>query len=182
MNYELQLPFPRGKTACDAVNTPVAGNHEQFVGKEYVVDDSVHSTNKLVRLVACKLEANITVARRLYKFDGDALDFGQQISGLNDVAGGYCVALDDKYTVGDTLLANDLAWFIVDGPVSLTTELTSVSLSAHGTVVSDASGYVDGAAPAAGNHIIGRIDAASTTTNSSVVVHMSRGLAGGEGT
>lgn len=181
MNYELNLPFPRGKTACDGVNTPVAGNHEQWVGKEYVVDDSVHGTNQLVRLRACKLEANITVARKLYKFDNDALDFGQQIAGVNDAAGGYCLALDDKYTVGDTLLALDVAWFIVEGPVNLLTELSSVSLSAHNLVVSDAVGRVDGAAPAAGNYVIGRIDQASTTTNATVVVHISRGLAGGEG-
>lgn len=181
-SFELNLPFPRGKTACDGVNTPVAGNHEQFVGKEYLVDDSVHGTNVMVRLRAVKLESNITFARKLYKFDTDALDFGSQITGVNDSAGGPCIALDDKYTVGESLLANDVVWAIVEGPCFLLTELTSVSLTAHNLVTSDASGYVDGAAPGAGHYCIGRIDATSSTTNASVVVHISKGFAGGEGT
>lgn len=181
-NYAINLPFPRGSTACGGVNPPVSGNHEQFVGKEYIVHDTIHGTGRPVTLLACKLKTNIVVARKFYKFGTGALEFGRAIAGVNDVQGGPCVALDDAYAVGDTLLANDVAWFVIDGPVGVLTESTAVNLAAHAAVVSDNAGCVDGAPPAAGDAVVGRIDQATTSTNTVVVVHMSRGSVGGEGT
>ena len=182
MSCDRILPFPRGRTACDGAMTPTSDCFAQFVGQEYKADDTVHGTNKDLTLVALRVNTAITVAKKFFMFHTGALDFGAEISGVNSVAGGPCVALDDAYTVGDTIAQYDVAWFVVDGPVSVLTELSSVSLTAQGLVTSDATGYVDGAAPAAGNYCVGRIDQTSTTTNAAVVVHVSRGFAGGEGT
>ncbi len=174
------LPWPRGNTACDGFVTPTASIYLDFCGRVYEVLDEIHGTNQPVRLRAMKLEANITVARKIFKPGTTALDFGRTIAALNSVAGGPGWFLDDKYTVGDTLLANDVVYFVESGPVYGRTELSSVNLAQFGTVVSDASGLVDGAAPAAGNCVLGRIDEACTTTNTLVVIHVDR-LVGGEG-
>ena len=179
--YEKVLPWPRGKTACYDEVTPAATIYDQFCGQVYEAEDTVHGTKQKVLLRVMRLEAAITSANKFYKSGTTALDFGRTISALNNVAGGPCWALDDAYTEGTSLLQYDLAYFVEEGPVYVDTELSAVSLAQHGTVVSDASGLVDGAAPAAGNCILGRIDAASTTTNSRVVVHIGR-LVGGEGT
>jgi len=175
------LPFPRGRTACDGFVTPTAALYSQLMGQVYEVHDTVHGTGQKVKLRAMKLEADITVARKFFKPGTTALDFGRTIAALNNSAGGVAWALDDAYTVGDTLLANDVVYFIDKGPVYLRTETSSVSLAQGGGVVSDGSGLVDGAAPAAGNVVLGRIDEACTTTNTLVVVHIDM-MVGGEGT
>jgi hypothetical protein len=127
--------------------------------------------------------AAITSARKFYKFaTTDALDFGRRIADVNDSAGGVCKPMDDAYVVGTSIADDDLFYVVEAGPCYVNTEASSVSLSAGGAVVSDASGLVDGAAPAAGNYICGRIDADCTTTSTAVVIHVEAGLVGGEGT
>lgn len=180
--YERILPFPRGKTACDGVVTPASDMFLNLAGRIFEVEDTQHGTGQTVLLRCVQLTANVTVARKFMKFStSSALDFGRKISGVNDAAGGPVKPLDDAYTVGDTLLQYDYAYVVERGPCSVKSELSSANISAGGAVVSDNAGYVDGAAPAAGNCVVGRADAAITLTNTASVIHIEAGLAGGEG-
>jgi hypothetical protein len=178
--YDELLPFSRGQTMVGGAFTPTVGYGSNIWGQVFDTTDTVHGTNKPMKLRAMSLEAAVTVARKFYMPGTTALDFGRTIAGVNSAAGGACWALDDAYTVGQVLPQYDVAWFIEEGPVTVNTELSSVSLAQFGGVVSDNGGLIDGAAPAAGNVVLGRLDEAATTTNTAKVVHIGK-MIGGEG-
>jgi hypothetical protein len=178
--YDELLPFPRGQTMVGGAFTPAVGYGSNVWGQVYDVMDTVHGTNKPMKLRAMSCEAAITVARKFYMPGTTALDFGRTIAGVNSAAGGPAWALDDAYTVGDTIPQYDVAWFVEEGPVYVKSESSSVSLSQFGGVVSDTSGLIDGAAPAAGNVVLGRLDIAATATSTNYVVHIGK-MVGGEG-
>jgi len=182
MSYESALPFPRGSTMSDAALsgvTPAAGDYKGIAGRTYEVADTVHGTGRTVTLIALKNgSSDLTVARRFLEFSAAApLDWGRVVAGYCDTAGAVVVALDDAYVVGDTIKAYDVFWGVLKGPVGVLTETSSVNLAAGNAVASDGSGYVNGAAAAAGEFVAGHIDAASTTAAEVVVVHMAGNLA-----
>lgn len=181
--YETILPFPRGKTACDGVINPSPDMFLNLAGRIFQVTDTVHGTGQVVLLRCVQLTNNITAARKFMKFSTSSpLDFGRRVSGFNNAQGGPVKPLDDAYPVGATLLANDYVYVVEKGPCFVLTETSSVDLAAGAAVVSDNTGRVDGAAPATGDCIVGRIDAGCNTTNTTVRIHVEAGLTGGEGT
>jgi len=172
------LPFPRGGTWGDFGNAgltlsdTVPSTQE---GMEYTVQDTVNGTLRPVTLVVLKNDtgAAITVAKKFLKFSTtSAKDIFRRCAGYNDAAGGLVVAMDDAYTVGDSIPDDDLFYAVVEGPVQLTTEASSVNLAAGNAVASDASAFVNGAVAAAGEFVAGTMDVASTTTGETVLVYM----------
>ena len=175
---EGNLPFPRGSTWGDrgraglTLSDTVPSTQE---GMEYVVQDTVNGTLRPVTLIVLKNDTGsaITVAKKFLKFSStSAKDLFRRCAGYNDSAGGIVVAMDDKYTAGITIPDDDLFYAVIEGPVQLTTEASSVNLAAGDSVASDASAYVNGAAAAAGEFVAGVIDAASTTAGEEVLVYM----------
>lgn len=180
--YERLLPFPRGETLEEG-NTNLLGalSNDQLLGKVFRATDTIHGTGQDVWVMAVKNDsgAAITAAHRCVEFDTTALDFMRKVSGFCDTAGWVSLPIDDAYD-GYSLKDHCIFYVVVKGPCYVTTEATSVSLGAHAQVTVDGSGYVEGAAPGAGNFVLGRIDAACTATSTDVVVHVDT-LVGGEG-
>lgn len=176
------MPFDRGETASGGNYVGLTLDSSWMLalaGFRVVVPDTVHGTGRKVTLVAVKNgAANLTIARKFVAFStATALDYGRVISGYNTAAGGVVLSPDDAYTVGQVIPAYDVFYCVLAGPVTLTTEASSVSLAAGDQVASDASAFVNGAAAAAGEYVYGVIDAASTTTGASVVIHATGNLA-----
>lgn len=183
MSCSSALPFPRGKTASDyaALGSDAILTEGGFLGlcgRQYKVKDSVHGTEQEVTLRAVKnLGSDITVARLGVAFSvASALDFGRKINGA-PAAGGVGLPIDDAYTVGSTIKQYDVFYVVEKGPCSVNTEASSVNLAAGAQVAFDDTGAVNGAAAAAGEFVLGTIDAASTTAAEAVVVHVDCNLA-----
>jgi len=174
------LPFARGDTADLGELSWDTTVFKHLVGRKYWVDDSVHGTGSQVCLRLCRAESAITVARKFVDWGTDAGDFGRYVADLTPTAGAPTKPLDDKYTVGDTIPANSLFYVVEEGPCYCTTEGSSVNLSAGDPVATDTSGCVNGTAAAAGETVIGQIDAASTTTGENVLVWVAPGLQAAE--
>ena len=174
------LPFPRGGTMSDwgALSNErpalTSATWLSLAGQRFLTADTVHGTASPVGLILLKNGAStLTVARRFLKFSlASALDFGRVSDGYNTVAGGIAVALDDAFVVGKVIPAYDLFYAVYFGPCGVLTEATTVNLAAGNTIISDASGYVDGVAAAATQVPLGIIDVASTTAAEEVVIHM----------
>ncbi len=177
--FDSGLPFPRGATYGDGIATLDAAYGKHLLGNVYEVNDTEHGTGKKVKLMAVKLEANVTIPgtaaiplHKLYAFGTTALDFGRNLTGTLAGAGVVCVPLDDAYAGAKALLANDVVWALVEGPCSLATGATSVNLAQHAAVASDAVGCVAAAAATAGQFVVGTVDEATTDESTEVVVHV----------
>jgi len=174
------LDFPRGETLSQGNTALLDANFGMhLVGRVRYVSDTEHGTGKDIALMAVKLENAVTIPgtaatplHKLYAFGTTALDFGRTLTGSLSGAGVVAVPLDDAYAGGQVLPQYDVVWALVEGPCSLTTESSSVSLAQHAAVASDASGCINGAAAAAGETPVGTIDVASTDTSTEVVVHV----------
>lgn len=182
MKFENDLPFPRGKTACDGWVTPSADLYKDLAGRIYEVQDTVHGTGEMVQLRLVQASNAITAAKKFMKFSvSSALDFGRVISGVNDVQGGPCKPLDDAYPAGFVIPQYDYCYVVEKGPCSVLSSKSGINLTAPAECVSSSAGLIHTAAPGAGEMVCGRIDANVTVTNTAYVVHIDAGLSGGEG-
>ena len=178
MSYvHVGLPFPRGNVRSDKSDDITLSDttFSDLEGKLYMVNDTVHSTGKNVILRAVKNDtgSDITVARDcFYRYSTGANDFGRRIAGKCNAAGIVGRPIDDKYPVGYVIPDDDIFYVVEEGPCYVKTEASSVNLSAGDAVATDASGLVNGAAAAAGEAVLGTIDAACTTASTTVVVHV----------
>jgi len=177
MSYtDRTLPFPRGETYNESGLLTLTNYSywSHLEGQRFKVPDTVHSTGADVELIVLRNGSGsaITSEARLLKFGTAALNFGRVAGGFNNVAGGVAVPLDDAYTASKSIASNDLFYAVLSGPCNVKTEASSVNLAQGAAVASDASGYINGAAAAAGETVIGVIDQASTTVAESVVVHI----------
>jgi hypothetical protein len=182
---EKNLPFPRGRTYGDNVVTLDDDSASHLEGQIFEVEDTVHGTGRkvLLRCVKNDTGAAITIdtsRRLLQRFSENALDFGRRVAGNTDQAGDICKPMDDAYPNGTSIPDNDLFYLVDGGPCYCTTEAAAVSLLAHDSVAADSSGRINGAVAAAGEFIIGQIDAATQLTDTQVVVHVNAGLANTE--
>jgi hypothetical protein len=182
--YERILPFPRGETLEEG-NTNLLGatSNDQLLGKKFLATDTVHGTGEDVVVMAVKNDSGsaITTEHRCVEFDSTALDLFRKVSGYCDSGGGLALPIDDAYADSTSLADHAIFYVVVKGPCYVKTEASAVSLGAGAAVTVDGSGYLEGAAPGANNFILGRLDAAATTTSTNVVVHVDT-LVGGEGT
>ncbi len=178
MSISSVLPFARGKTMCDGEVTPTTSIFDEVCGNIFQVKDTVNGTGQPVFLRAVRntIGGNITVTRALYSFDADSLDYGCEIDALAG-AGDVCKPLDDAYTVGQTILENDICYVVEEGPCSILTGASSVSLNAQDAVSSEASGQLSDAVAAAGEFVVGTIDQDTEAENTAVVVHVKGGIA-----
>ena len=170
------LPFPRGGTMSDwniLSRTLGATTWLGLAGQKFWVDDEVHDTGSPVCLIALKNgAAALTVTRRFVKLSTATAEYrAGVITGFNDAAGGVVIALDDKYVVGQSIPAYDIFFGVFIGPVGVLTEASSVSLTAGDSVASDASGYINGAVAAAGEFVVGTIDANSAATATESLIY-----------
>jgi hypothetical protein len=170
------LPFSRGDVADLSELSWDSTVLDELVGKKYWVEDTQHSTGELVCLRAVRAESELTVVRKFVAWGTDAKDFGRTVSGFDPTAGTPTKPIDDAYTAGDTIPANSIFFVVESGPCNVVTESSSVNLSAHDAVAADSAGCVNGAAAAAGETPVGVIDAASTDTDTNVLVHVYPGL------
>jgi len=176
------IPCARGYTLGDTGLTGLTLDATSYLGQcgvPFQVLDTVHGTGRLVTLMPVKNESGgaLTVARRFLKFATSALNFGRVSAGYNDAAGGIVVAMDDAYTVGQSIAEHDVFLVVLAGPVYVNTGATGVSLAQGVAVSSDASGYVQAATSTAGQFVAGTLDAATTAEATAVVVHMAGNLA-----
>jgi hypothetical protein len=147
--------------------TAALGAAQKCLGKIYEAPDTVHDTGKPIKLLVVQNETggDITVARKFGSFRATtAKDFGRIIGAFpNTTAGGVAVALDDKYTVGTTILEHDLFYVVLEGPCNVLTAAAVNSLAANIGVVSDNAGLIaNKAAPAAGEFPVGALDYLAT--------------------
>ena len=177
---ERELPFPRGQTFSDAgVVTMTDTFYQHLEGKIFNVKDTEHGTGVPIYLMVVKNDSGsaITVENRLMKFSlTSATDFGRRISGFNDVAGGLSVPLDDAYSI-TSIPDDDLFYVIIRGYCAIKTEASSAALEAGWAVTSDASGYIDGAAAAVGNAVVGTVTEDTTDEATEVKVFVDIDLA-----
>ena len=147
-------------------------------GKIYEVEDTVHDTGTkvLLRCVRNDSGSAITVARQYCGFDNGALEFGGSCDGYAASAGEICKPMDDAYTAGVSIPSLDLFWLLEEGPCTVVNETSSVSLTAHESVATDAAGATNGAAAAAGEFAVGVIDQDQDTADAEAVVWVERGL------
>ncbi len=177
-----QLPFERGRSASGMGLPGLTLTDTSFAeleGKIYSVPDTVHGKGGMIRLIALKNDSggDLTVARRFLMFTSTSAYDWRRRAKWNDTKGGVVVAMDDKYTVGATILQYDIFLAVLEGLVTVKTEATdSVSLTAGNSIISEANGlvYVDPAA--AGEFVAGAIDADSNTAGEDVVIHMAGNL------
>ena len=176
------LPFPRGTWYSDGVLTMTATLAQDMEGRVFEVPDTVHGTGQKVKLrvVRNATGSAITVARNFCEFSvGTSLDFGRKIGAFGSSVskqGALAKPLDDAYTVGATIPANDLFYVCEAGPCGVLTESVVVSLAAGAAVVCDAAGRINGAAAAAGQYVVGTIDRSAVVLDEEVIVHVNEGL------
>lgn len=164
------LPFERGDTFNEGswltLDDTVLKSLE---GRTFWAKDTVHNSGMPVGLIAVKNDtgAAITIARKFCKFSAtDKFDFPRRIGTFpNNTAGGICVALDDAYTVGNTIPDDDIFWCVFWGPVNVLTAATVASLATGVPVSSTNAGVInDAATVAAGSVVLGRLAAAASWT------------------
>jgi hypothetical protein len=171
------LPFPRGDTLCglNSIKTPTATTEPGIPGRVYEHKDTVHDTPKTVYLIAVRNETggDITVARDFCQFATTELDNFREIGafGTDCSAGVFSLGLDDAYTLADVIPEHDVFYCVLEGPVGVRAEASSVSLSAGDSVACDASGRVNGAVCAAGEASCGVLDADASTADAVIVIH-----------
>ncbi len=164
-------PFLRGKTYCDGVVIPGATLFDRQLGfmRVYKFRDTVHGTGAPVWLTPVKNStgAAITVARKFFSYEIDtALDFGKYCGAFpNTTAGGKVLAIDDAYTVGQSIPDNDIFWAVVQGPVYVLAASSVTNLTAGGAVTSTATGVIaNKTTAAAGEYVYGTLDYAASYT------------------
>lgn len=140
--YQNTLPFPRGQTWADGQVTPTASSAADLLGKVYEVPDTVHDTGLMVKVRVVKNDSTaITVARKVVAYGTATNDFGRFANGFVAAAGGFGKPLDDAYTVGASIPANDLFYVVENGPCDvLSTVAASGSVSAGEEVSCGATG------------------------------------------
>jgi len=175
------LPFERGDTFNDGswltLDDTVIKSLE---GHTFWVEDTVHNTGMPVGLIAVKNDtgAAITVARKFCKFSNtDAYDLPRRIGTFpNNTAGGLCLALDDAYTVGDSIPDDDIFWCVFYGVVDVLTAATVASLASNMNVASTNAGVIKDGAAAAGETVLGTLvpaDSWSAATAATVFMDVS---------
>lgn len=182
MFYKGPLPFERGDTACGAGETPGAADiYESLVGRVYETEDA-DTSEPIQLLVARNISGSaITGAKKFYRFGTGQYDFGRNVLSLADAAGQVCKPMDPKLN-GVDIHDHDLFYLVYGGPAEGLTETTAVSLAAHSPITTTCVGTIDGAVPAAGDFIIGRVDQNIARTGIAMRIHVSPGWSGGEGT
>lgn len=183
---DLCLPFPRGSTYSNGTLTMTATLADHLEARIFEVPDTEHGTGELVKLRVVRNDtgAAITAARDLCQLihpTADALEAGRKCYAFGtDLSDHGVVAkpLDDAYTVGQSIVANDLFYVVEKGPCTVRTETVVVSLPRGTAVAADANGRINGARAAAGEYVVGTIDFACWTTSTDVVVHVNEGIVG----
>lgn len=183
MGAPQELPFPRGSTwnqgGGNGLTLSATLPPASLEGTIYEVPDTVHKLGGVVKLRCVRNDTGsaITVANDLAEITcATAGDFGRKVDTFPcNTAGAVCKPLDDAYTIS-TIAANDLFYVVEAGPCNVRAEASSVSLSAGDAVASDSSGRINGAAAAEAEYIVGVADAACTTANAEVRIHVIEGL------
>jgi len=153
-----------------------------LLGRVFLTPDTVHGTGKTVALRVVKNDtgAAITVARNLCEFDGaDAYDFGRKVTSFGNnlsAQGAVCKPLDDAYTVGASIPANDLFYVIEEGYATVLTESGAVSLPRGTAVCANATGTLDGARAAAGTYVIGTMVNPCYAASTNAIIDVNAGL------
>ena len=176
------LPFPRGQAYSDAgavTMTDTLAN--DLLGRIFKVKDTVHGTGEEVLLRAVKndTDAAIVVAnedRALQKFAVGALDFGRKIAGDASVAGSICKPIDDAYPDNFSIPDDDVFYVVERGPCYCTTGAADVGLTAGDAVSTHTDGKLRATPAAAGEYVVGTIDATTVAEDTQVVVHIREGL------
>ena len=178
---EHALPFPRGQTMGDGVLTLTDTYRDSLEGRLFTVPDTVNATGMEVTLRVVKNDTGsaITVARDLCQFSvATAKDFGRRIDshGSACTAGDISKPMDDAYTVAQSIPDDDLFYVVDEGPCQIRTESSSCSLTAQDAVAADGDGRINGAAAAAGEAVVGVIDATTAEESTAVLVYVTGGL------
>lgn len=163
MSFEQNLPFPRGGTACDGAFTPAATTYENLEGRIFEVKDTVHGLGGNVHLAVVRNDSGsaITVARKTVRFGTAAGDIGRKVAGLSGATGQIGKPIDDAYTVGASIPANDLFYVVYAGPcdiLSCTSATAAAALTVGSLLTTDNGGQVGAAAATTGNFILGVAD------------------------
>ena len=174
--YPNVLPFPRGKTWGDGQVTLDATSGANLLGKLFEVPDTVNGTGQSVVLRVVKNDSGsaIAVARKGIAYHTGAKDFGRFASGYVGATGGYGQPLDDAYTIGANIAANDLFYVVEQGPCQLYVTGTSTPVLQHKPIMYASSGYGGVTTAGAGQFVIGMTDVAGTATTNAVLIHVKK--------
>ncbi len=173
MKYDYpQLPFPRGTSYMQGVDTPAADSGDGLEGQVYEVYDSTYGPLKL-RVVRNKTGSALTLNRQCVGFYKDATD---QWYNLGKDA--YAVAsngqmakpVDPAYS-SYSCPANDLFYVVEEGivPIGKTTG-TNTAVTAAAKVYADTAGKINGTVST--GHAVGKAvkSAADGATSADVYV------------
>lgn len=180
---EFALPFPRGSTYSDwGAVTMTATYADGLEGRIFETEDTVHNTGRKIKLrvVRNSTGAAITTARNFCEFSvANSLDFGRNISGFGtsvSAQGAVVKPLDDAYTTGRSIPANDLFFVVEAGPCGVLTDANAISLAAGSAVATNAAGRIHATAAAAGEYVVGTLDRSAVVSSQEVIVHVNEGL------
>jgi hypothetical protein len=189
---DTNLPFPEGKSMTDLGNgicvdgpTLDANSYLGIAGQTYEVPDRDHisdagttvakASGKRRKLIAIKNGASaFTIARKFYAWGTGAGDWGRRAEASNTVlgAGKSGFSIPDSYPVGTVIPAYDIFYGQLEGPNLVLSETGTFNLTAHDPIASDSGGYVNGAAAAATETVLGTIDQSGTDEDTEVLVHL----------
>ncbi len=181
------LPFPRGETLCGANVTAGDTVFESWQGRVIPVSyDTVFEKDVPLELMLVRNDSGAAITKGYHFFKPSAADttadFPMAVSGVTDALGQFGYLIDPAYGASPSIADNDLFCVVRKGLGKAKAESTTVSLSANAAFVADALGRMDGAAPAAGAAVLGRVMRAADTTGQVYTVYIDGSVVGGEGT
>jgi len=197
---DTNLPFPEGSSMTDLGRGVTqdgvdldANSFLGIAGQTYEVSDVDHYneagtliaafSGKRRKLIAIKNGATAkTIARKFYAWGTSAGNWGRVAEASNTAleAGKSGFSIPDSYPVGTVIPAYDIFYGQLEGPNLVLSETGTYNLTAHDPIASDASGYVNGATGAAGEAVLGTIDASGSDENTEVLVHLAIDLKASE--